>query len=426
MRPISLLPLPGKILEIIISKRLKHFLRANNILCTRQHGFRKKRSTLSAIVEFLHDVYGNLNENKDTYIVYLDLKKAFDTVSHDILLNKLNQSGVDQNTIKWFCSYLTNRKQKVIVQNKCSEELTISFGVPQGSVLGPTLFTLYINDLVTHVDSRINLYADDTVIYGTESDLVQSDLNKIHSWCNADLLTINCKKSQWMKTDIICKQHDGVSFKLGNIELEYVSAYKYWGMTMDSSLNFQSYRESIINRVNLKINYFKKIRLYLTQEAALMVYKCTILPILEYVDFVYDFGIKYVNKKLQTIQNTGLYIVYNQYYLPYDVKESTETLHRRARVSRLSHRRRIHMLSFIYNYIGDDRLVDIRDINTRRREGILFKTHRKEHYKVRQDPLVRAMDAWNSLPVCIRNAETKEKLKKMLVESIQNPYEKTE
>ena len=263
MRPISLLPLPGKILEIIMSKRLKHFLEENNILCNRQHGFRKKRSTLSAIVEFLHEVYNNLNENKDTYIVYLDLKKAFDTVSHDILLNKLNQSGIDQHTIKWFSSYLEIRKQKSIIQNKCSEELSIAFGVPQGSILGPTLFTLYINDLATYVESKINLYADDTVIYGTDPKAVQSDLGKIHNWCNANLLTINCKKSQWMKTNVVCRQQEDVSFKLGDITFECVSEYRYLGMIMDSSLSFQPYRESIINRVNLKINYFRKICMFL-------------------------------------------------------------------------------------------------------------------------------------------------------------------
>ena len=152
-------------------------------------------------------------------------------------------------------------------------------------------------------------------------------------------------------------------------------------------MSFQSYRESIINRVNLKINYFRKIRTYLTQDAAVLIYKCTILPILEYVDFVYDFDIRYVNKKLQTIQNAGLYIAYNQHYLPYDVKESTETLHQRACIPRLSHRRRLHMITFIYNYIDDIRFVDVRDINTRRREGILFNVQRYEHYKARQDPL---------------------------------------
>ena len=237
MRPISLLPLPGKILEIIISKRLKQFLDENKILCNR-HGFRKKRSTLSAIVEFLHDVYNNLNENKDTFIVYLDLKKAFDAVSHNILLNKLKQTVLDQQTVNWFGSYLESRQQKTIIQNKCSNELGVSFGVPQGSILGPTLFTLYINDLATHVTSKINLYADDTIIYGTDPIVVQSDLGKIHNWCNANLLTINCKKSQLMRTNIINKQNVDVGLKLGDIDLEYVSEYRYLGITVDSGFEF--------------------------------------------------------------------------------------------------------------------------------------------------------------------------------------------
>ena len=107
------------------------------------------------MVEFLHDIYGNLNIAKDTYIIYLDLKKAFDTVFNEILVNKLNRIGLDENSIFWFESYLNNRTQSTILNNKCSSELTVSYGVPQGSILGPTLFTIYINDLADHVNSKI-------------------------------------------------------------------------------------------------------------------------------------------------------------------------------------------------------------------------------------------------------------------------------
>ena len=385
----------------------------------------KKRSTLSAIVHFLHDVYNNLNKGKDTYIIYLDFKKAFDTVSHDLLLNKLKKVGLDRDSISWFKSYLKNRKQSTIINNDTSTELSVSYGVPQGSILGPTLFTIYINDMENCVVNDVNFYADDTIIYGTMPNILQSDLTEIYKWCNANLLTLNCKKSQWMKTTIIDRKSEDILFKVGDGRLGKVFEYRYLGVTIDSQLTFQTYRESLINRVNLKVNYFRKIRSYMTQSSVLLLYKCTILPILEYADFIHDFDIKYINKRLQTIQNTCLYIVYNQHRLPFELKDSTETLHRNASLHRLVHRRWSNMLVFIYNYIDDPDLIDVRDIHTKRREGVLFKTNGYDHFKARQDPKMRAMNGWNALPVLIRNARSKEQLKVLLASS-DNPYKKIE
>ena len=160
----------------------------------------------------------------------------------------------------------------------------------------------------------------------------------------------------------------------------------------------------------------------MTLKAAKLVYKGTILPILEYADFIHDFGIKYINKRLQTIQNTGLYIVFNQHFISYELRDSTETIHRRANVYRLAHRRWIHMLLFIYNYKDRQPFLDLRDINTRRRNGILFSINEIDHYKTRQDPMLRAMKMWNSLPVQTRNAESKSMLNTMLKNSIPNPF----
>ena len=210
------------------------------------------------------------------------------------------------------------------------------------------------------------------------------------------------------------RNSDDITLTLGNNRLENVKEYKYLGVTIDAKLSFQTYRDSMINRVNLKISYFRKIRSYMTVDSALLLYKGTILPILEYADFVHDFNIKYINKRLQTVQNNGLYIVFNQHTLSYDLKDSTETIHRRAGLYRLIHRRKIHMISFIYNYKENRELIDIRDINTRRRDGILFDIEGMENYKARQDPMYRAMIAWNSLPVIIRNAETKAQLSTLL------------
>ena len=123
---------------------------------------------------------------------------------------------------------------------------------------------------------------------------------------------------------------------------------------------------------------------------------------------------------------TASNIVFNQHVLPYDLKDSTETIHRRAKLYRLAHRRRMHMISFIFNYTSKQELLYIRDINTRRRDGILFSIDVMENYKARQDPMYRAMNAWNSLPVAIRNADTKAHLNALLRNSIINPYSKVE
>ena len=134
----------------------------------------------------------------------------------------------------------------------------------------------------------------------------------VHEWCNENLLTINCKKSQWMKTNIIRKEVDpGLKFTLGNVNLENVCEYKYLGLTVDSGLSFATRRDILINRVNLKIVFFRKIGKFITTEAAALVYKATILPILKYADFVFDHNIQYVSEKMQTIQNQALYTVYD-------------------------------------------------------------------------------------------------------------------
>ena len=278
-----------------------------------------------------------------------------------------------------------------MVNNFVSGEREITYGVPQGSILGPTLFTIYINDLAGKISGNINFYADDTVLYNADLALLKNDLDKTYQWCNTNLLTINCKKSQWMRINLTNKKADEMTLFLGDTQLEYVKEYKYLGVIIDSQLTFQTFRDTLINRVNLKLSYFRKILAFMTLESALLLYKGTILPILEYADFVHNFNIKYINKRLQTVQNTGLYIVFNQHALTYDLKDSTETIHRNASLFRLAHRRMIHMVSFINNYTNKQELLDVRDINTRRRNGILFSVEFKENYRARQDPMYRAM-----------------------------------
>ena len=135
LRPISLLPLPGKIFEKLMARRLRGFLNDRNIVCKNQHGFRPKHSTTSATTSYLRYIYDNIKNNKNTYSLFLDYSKAFDTVSHPLLINKLKNFGLSNKTCLWFKSYLTNRNQKVYANGKLSQLKCVSYGVPQGSIL---------------------------------------------------------------------------------------------------------------------------------------------------------------------------------------------------------------------------------------------------------------------------------------------------
>ena len=260
MRPISLLPLPGKIMERIISNRLKQYLQDHDILTEKQHGFRKKRSTLSAIVEFLHNIYNNLSAGFDSNIIYLDLKKAFDTVHHKMLLHKLKLIGLDEKSVKWFDSYLQDREQQTKMNGFVSSSKTVKYGVPQGSILGPTLFSIYINDLAELVNCSLIFYADDTVLLDKNPTILQENLNIVDNWCKKNLLTINCKKSHWMKSQFLIKNDENVDiqYKLGDTVLTNVTEYRYLGLLVDSQLNFHAHREHVVNRVNYKLLFFRR------------------------------------------------------------------------------------------------------------------------------------------------------------------------
>ena len=240
LRPVALTPLPGKLMEKLVCKRLQSWISDNNLLSDRQHGFRKGRSTVSAIAALLDELYRNINKNKNSFIIYLDLKKAFDTISHTKLIFKLGTLGLDALTIEWFNSYLTGRSQCVKLNNLTSDTLPVTYGVPQGSILGPVLFSIYINDISDIVNCGMVLYANDTVIFHSDKNILQHNLKLIANWCNDNLLTINVKKSHWMKTKVCARneQEPGpeiVSFKVKDTYLAEVDLYKYLGLHISST-----------------------------------------------------------------------------------------------------------------------------------------------------------------------------------------------
>ena len=201
-RPISILPALSKLLEKVVYTRIFDFISHHNVLTSQQFGFRPKRSTYMAINELYCKIAENLDQKLHTVGIFLDLSKAFDTINHDILLNKLNNYGVRGLANDWIKNYLSGRQQCVLFNNHLSHSVNISCGVPQGSILGPLLFLLYINDLplCTKIPHFI-LFADDTnIIFSHENPLtleliINKELNHISNWFKLNKLSLNIKKT---------------------------------------------------------------------------------------------------------------------------------------------------------------------------------------------------------------------------------------
>ena len=204
-RPVSLLPLPGKLLEKIVHDRISNFWMMNNFLSEEQGGFRKGFSTLSMIANLTDYLLNQIYECKTTAAVFVNLRKAFNTVNLDILIKKLERAGVRDNVILWCKSYLSGRSQCTVANRVASDQLPIYCGVPQGSVLATLFFLVYVNDVQNAMDDcNIKLYADDTVLYqsGISSRVtaakLQASLDIFVRWCSVNKLTINIKKTKTM------------------------------------------------------------------------------------------------------------------------------------------------------------------------------------------------------------------------------------
>ena len=205
LRPISLLPLQGKILEKLIHVRLMKHLENNNFLTNVQGGFRPKHSTAQTTSKLTDDMFDNMNNKKVTYVLLIDFKKAFDTINHKILVKELSKIGLHHNAVKLLTSYPSNRAQRTLVNNSLSDIKSLNFGVPQGSILGPLLFLIFINDLPQIINhSNLRLYADDTALYCAHENPViaqhwfQTDLDALVLGCKRNQLTINTNKTKRM------------------------------------------------------------------------------------------------------------------------------------------------------------------------------------------------------------------------------------
>ena len=287
-RPISLLPILSKIFEKIIAKKMMKFMNKNNILTDSQFGFRTNNSIELAVTSIYDKLLQNLDDKKVTCSIFLDLKKAFDSVDHCIILKKLCHYGFRGNILLFFADYLKNRKICTCLDGMKSIFHEVSFGEPQGSVLGPILFLLYVNDLPNVSNFKTTLFGDDANLNMSYSSiqtlqlLVNQEINKVDEWLKNNKLTLNYKKSNYMIIESNHSKTNKFKLKSNHNTISQTNNVKYLGVFLDNQLSWQPQIDQAIKKLSRACGMIFKLRYYVSISTLKLIYYSMFHLVIQY------------------------------------------------------------------------------------------------------------------------------------------------
>lgn len=318
-RPISVLPVISKVFERIIYCRLFEYLNQKKFFSENQYGFRPKSSTLSATVDLVNQIKSNIDKKLFVLGVFIDLKKAFDTISHLKLIQKLTNMAISGTALKILQSYLENRSQVVKIGNFTSSTHSITFGIPQGSILGPLLFLIYVNNISNiGLSGHVTLYADDTCLFyfgHSIHDIIakaQKDLDMLNVWYLNNLLTINVSKTSYIIFTAKNKKVPNFTpLTINNTPIRRSQKEKYLGLWLDEKLTWGAHIDHVRNKLKPILGSLRKVSHFIPQNARTILYNSLVKSNLQYLIEVWGSASGTALKDLQILQNKIIKVLYH-------------------------------------------------------------------------------------------------------------------
>ena len=426
-RPISLLSIFSKIFEKLMLKPLSKYLNDFNIIHPSQYGFQANKSTHLALKKFSEFLYRNLDESKHVLSIFIDYSKAFDTVSHSILLKKLNHYGIRGSILQWFRSYLSNRTQQTIINGVKSEPSKITSGVPQGSILGPVLFLLYINDL-PNISKAFNylLYADDSNLYLSHRSPTQlihianKELDKLYFWCTANRLSLNFSKSHYMffsNKKILSEVPPlMIKYSYNYCILSRVDHIKFLGIIYDENLTFKFHTAFLTNKLSHIASMFQKVKDLLPQKILKILYYAHVHSSLTYCNTIWGSTHQAHMQSLTLMHKRIIRLITNSAYL-----EHTRPLYKSTEILNLTDLNKFLNISEYFNFYRPlNANLPLHNYQTRHRN--LYRPIRNRTRLCDKSYLHLSPIYFHQLPLHLKSIGVKNKFKKEVKKYLLSQY----
>lgn len=404
-RPVSLTSVLCKIFEHVLFSNIMSHLNRFSLLIPQQHGFRSGYSCVTQLTELTHDLASTLDKGGCANCIFLDLRKAFDVVPHSLLLEKLSWYNINKTVVEWIKEYLSCRTQRVVVGGERSHGVDVSSGVPQGSVLGPLLFLLYMNDISKGISSCIRLFADDCVLYRVvkgpdDYNELQKDLDKVAEWCDKWGMGINLDKTVQMCFTRQRSPHVH-TYSINGTNLASVCEYKYLGVYLTQQLCWHRHVDYIIAKACRVLGMLRRNAKCFPLETRNLLYKTNIRPILEYACTIWDPWTVTDITKLERVQTLAARFVvqnYTRYFSASQTKENLgwNTLQNRRKTFRLKF---LHSIYHNRSGLNRDSYIKAPEYTSARRDHPLkIKEYRCRTELFKMSFFPKTVSEWNRLP----------------------------